>query len=107
MEKAKFVYKKDDGSTTDREILRPVFLKESSNSIKNYDKDDVKYVRGFELNKEGLNESGIKKYEEVLEDYYELAIPTIQEFFKEQGLDASKLLEKSFKKQNISNFQIL
>lgn len=107
MEKAKFVYKKDDGSTTDREILRPVFLKESSNSIKNYDKDDVKYVRGFELNKEGLNESDIEKYEEVLEDYYELAIPTIQEFFKEQGLDASKLLEKSFKKQNISNFQIL
>lgn len=107
MEKAKFIYKKDDGSTTDREILRPVFLKESSNSIKNYDKDDVKYVRGFELNKEGLNESDIEKYEEVLEDYYELAIPTIQEFFKEQGLDASKLLEKSFKKQNISNFQIL
>lgn len=107
MEKAKFIYKKDDGSTTDREILKPVFLKESSNSIKNYDKDDVKYVRGFELNKEGLNESDIKKYEEVLEDYYDLAIPTIQEFFKEQGLDASKILEKSFKKQNIQNFQIL
>ena len=107
MEKAKFIYKKEDGSTTDREILRPVFLKESSNAIKNYDKDDVKYVRGFELNKAGLSESDIEKYAEMLEDYYELAIPTIQEFFKEQGLDASKLLEKSFKKQNISNFQIL
>jgi hypothetical protein len=107
MEKAKFVYKKDDGSTSNRELLRPVFLKESTNSIKNYDKEDVKYVRGFELNKDGLNESDTSKYEEVLEDYYDLAIPTIQEYFKEQGLDASRLSEKSFKKQNISNFQIL
>ena len=107
MEKAKFIYKKDDGSVSNREILRPVFLKESSNSIKNYDKDDVKYVRGFELNKEGLNESEVEKYEELLEDYYDLAVPTIQEYFKEQGLDPSKLSEKSFKKQNISNFQVL
>ncbi len=107
MEKAKFIYKKDDGTTSNREILRPVFLKESSNSIKNYDKDDVKYVRGFELNREGLSESEIEKYEEMLEDYYDLAVPTIQEFFKEQGLDASKLMEKSFKKQNISEFKVL
>jgi hypothetical protein len=107
MEKAKFIYKKDDGSVTDREILRPIFLKESSNSIKNFDKDDVKYVRGFELNREGLSESDVKKYEEILEDYYDLGIPTIFEYFKEQGLDATKLSEKSFKKQNISNFQVL
>ena len=107
MEKAKFTYKKDDGTSSNREVLRPVFLKESSNSIKNFDKQDVKYVRGFELNKDGLNESDISKYEEVLEDYYELAIPTIQEYFKEQGLDASRLMEKSFKKQNITDFKIL
>ena len=107
MEKAKFIYKKDDGTTSNREILRPVFLKESTNSIKNFDKVDVKYVRGFELNKEGLNQSDIEKYEEILEDYYDLAIPTIQEYFKEQGLDASKLMEKSFKKQNISEFKVL
>jgi len=43
----------------------------------------------------------------MLEDYYDLAVPTIQEFFKEQGLDASKLMEKSFKKQNISEFKVL
>lgn len=107
MEKAKFTYKKDDGTTSNRELLRPFFLKESTNAIKNFDKDDVKYVRGFELNKDGLKESDVAKYEEVLEDYYELATPTIQEYFKEQGLDPSKLQEKSFKKQNISNFQIL
>jgi hypothetical protein len=107
MEKAKFIYKKEDGSVSDRELLRPVFLKESSNSIKNFDKEDVKYVRGFELKKEGLNNSEIEKYEEILEDYYDLGIPTIQEFFKEQGLDSTRLSEKSFKKQNISNFQVL
>jgi|ERR1035437_6287293 hypothetical protein len=107
MEKAVFKYKKDDGSTSDRELLRPVFLKESTNSIKNFDKEDVKYVRGFELKKEGLSESDIEKYEEILEDYYDLGIPTIQEFFKEQGLDSSKLMEKSFKKQNISEFKVI
>ena len=107
MEKAKFTYTKEDGTTSNREILRPVFLKESSNSIKNYDKEDVKYVRGFELNKEGLSESDVEKYEEILEDYYDLAVPTIKEFFSEQGLDASKLMEKSFKKQGISEFKVL
>ena len=107
MEKAKFIYKKEDGSTSNREIIRPIFLKESSNSIKNFDKEDVKYVRGFELNKEGLNESDAEKYEDILEDYYDLAVPSIQEYFKEQGLDASRLQEKSFKKQNISDFQVL
>lgn len=106
MEKAKFIYKKEDGSVTNREILKPVFLKESTNSIKNFDKDDVKYIRGFELSKD-LSESDMEKYEEALEDYYDLAVPTIYEFFKEQGLDSSKLQEKSFKKQNISDFQIL
>lgn len=107
MEKAVFTYKKEDGTSSSRELLRPVFLKESTNSLKNFDKDDVKYVRGFELNKEGLSESDAEKYEEILEDYYELAIPTIQEYFKEQGLDASRLMEKSFKKQNISDFKVM
>ena len=107
MEKATFIYTKEDGSKSNREILRPIFLKESSNSIKNFDKEDVKYVRGFELNTAGLSESEIEKYEEVLEDYYDLAIPTIQEYFKQQGLDASKLQEKSFKKQNISDFKVI
>jgi len=107
MEKAIFTYKKEDGATSNRELLRPIFLKESSNSLKNFDKDDVKYVRGFELNKEGLTESDIKKYEEVLEDYYDLEVRTIQEYFKDQGLDASKIMEKSFKKQNISDFKVI
>lgn len=107
MEKAIFTYKKDDGTTSNRELLKPIFLKESTNSLKNFDKEDVKYVRGFELNKTGLSDSDIEKYEEILEDYYDLAIPTIQDYFKEQGLDASKLMEKSFKKQNISEFKVL
>jgi len=107
MEKAKFTYIKDDGTTSERQILRPSFLKESTNSLKQFDKEDVKYVRGYELNQAGLSESEIEKYEEVLEDYYDLAIPTIQEYFKEQGLDASKLMEKSFKKNNIRDFKTL
>jgi hypothetical protein len=107
MEKAVFKYKKEDGTISDRELLRPTFLKESSNVIKNFDKEDVKYIRGFELNKQGLTESEILKYEEVLEDYYELAIPTIQEYFKEQGLDSAKVLEKSFKKQGVIDLKVI
>ena len=107
MEKAKFTYKKEDGSLTKREILKPIFLKESSNTIKNFEKEDVKYIRGFEFSKEGLDDSEIKKYEEVLVDYYDLAIPTLTEYFKENGLDSSRLQEKSFKKKNIIDFKII
>ena len=107
MKKAIFKYTKDDGSISNREILSPKFLKESSNNLKQFDKEDVKYIRGYEINKEGLNEEEILKYEETLENYCTLTIQTIQDYFKEAGLDSTKVSEKAFKKQNVSEISIV
>lgn len=103
MKKAQFTYTKEDGSTSKREILNPKFLKESYNYFSDFDKESVKYVQGYELDKTGLTEEQIKKYEEILSDYFELAIPTINEFFSENGLDPKKIQQKTFKKENITN----
>lgn len=107
MEKARFSYLKDGEITpSNRELLKPLFLKEATNSLKDFNKQDVKYVRGIEFNKEGLTEEQIRQYMSALEDY-EDAVPTLQEFLAEKGLDYSRLQEKSFKKDKISGFQIL
>ena len=51
LKKAQFKYKKDDGSHSERELLNPSFLKESSNSLKSFEQPSVKYVSGLELQK--------------------------------------------------------
>ena len=107
MQKSKFTYKKEDGTVSERELLKVEFLKESSNYLKDIEKDSVKYVSGFELKKDGLSEEQIHQYEEVLEDYYDLAQKTMAEFFTEQGLDASRLAKKNFIKANISDFKVI
>ena len=105
MKRVIFKYIKDDGSASERELLKPVYLKESSNALKQFDKEDVKYIRGYELNKEGLTEEEIEKYEETLAAYNALVPPTIKDYFTAAGLDPAKLSEKAFKKQNISEFK--
>ena len=107
MQKSKFTYKKDDGSVSERELIKTEFLKESANYLKTFDKDSVNYVSGFELKKDGLSEEQIRQYEEVLEDFYDLANKTMAEFFQEQGLDAGRLMKKSFIKANISDFKVI
>jgi|GEM_PF-5162583 len=104
MEKVQFTYSKKGEEPKDRELLRPMFLKESYNSFKTLDNDNVKYIQGYEINKEGLNEDEIKNYEEVISDYYELALTTLEEFLKENGLDSTKVVLKTFKKEQITNF---
>jgi len=107
MEKAIFNYTKEGETTpTNRVLLKPAFLKEATNKLKDFEKIDVKYVRGIEFNKEGLTEEQVRQYEQALEDY-EDACPTLQEFLSEKGLDYSRLQEKSFKKEKISGFRLL
>jgi hypothetical protein len=107
MEKAQFNYKKDDGTTSDRLLYRPAFLKESANYLKTLEKEEVKYVQGYEIDKQGLTEEQIKQYEEVLEDYFELANPTIQEWFSDSGLDSKRIKQKVFKKEGVTDFKML
>ena len=108
MKKAKFSYKKEDGTVSNREILNPVFVKESSNYLKTFEKEEVKYLEGYDLNVDGLTEEEIKKYENALEDYLDWSKPPIKQFLEEEFcLDPKRLIHKAFKKNNISDIQIL
>lgn len=104
MKKVSFKYKKDDGSQSERMILNPTYLKESSNSLREFDKPDVNYVNGFEFEKKGLSEEEISKYEKTMEEYFSKKFPTLKDYLDENGLDSSRVNQKSFKKLNISNF---
>jgi len=107
MKKAIFEYKKDDGSIKSRELIYPKFIKESYNSYDDFNKENVQYVQGYEIEKYNLTEEQIKMYEEALSDYFNLAIPKLDHFLSENGLDATKVKMKNFKKTNISNFNII
>jgi len=98
---------KEDGSTTERTLLNPFFLKEATNSLTDLDNNSVNYVKGHELNKEGLNESDISEYEEAVQEYYELEKKSLSEFLLHVGLDPKRILEKCFKKQGVKEFKIL
>jgi len=104
--KIKFTYTKKEGETSERTILFPKFLKESYNSFKELEKEQVNYVNGYEINIEGMDEDEIKEYEECVVDYFTLALPTMEEYLRDLKLDPSKVTQKSFKKSNISNPQI-
>ncbi len=103
MEKAKFTYTKSDGTSKERQVYHPKFLKESYNSFSSIDNEKVNYLQGYEKNKDNLSEDQVKEYEEVISDYFELAIPTIEEFLSENGLDPSRIQYKTFSKDKISN----
>jgi hypothetical protein len=102
-----FDYSKKEGETSVRTILSPKFLKESSNYFKDFEKEQVKYVSGYEIQKEGLTNDEIKEYEECVLDYFNLVIPTMDEYLKDLGLDSSKVKQKTFKKDGILNPSII
>jgi hypothetical protein len=107
IKKITFKYTKKDGEESTRSILAPKFLKESYNSFKELDKEQVKYVSGFEVQKDGLTEEEIKEYEESVVDYFTLALPTMEEYLKDLGLDPEKVKRKHFKKDGISRPNII
>lgn len=105
--KAKFKYTKNEGSISERTVLQPLFLKESKNSIVDFYKPDVKYLHGIEIQKDGLTQLEIEKYEKLITEYYEIKFPTLEEFINQNGLDASKIVQKSFKKEGITDLTII
>lgn len=107
MSKISFTYKKEDGTTSKRVVLQPKFIKESSNYLKDFHKDSVQYVQGYEIDKTGLSEGDVKKYEEVVNDYFDLVMPKMEDYLREQGIDPNKVKQKAFKKNGISDFQVI
>jgi hypothetical protein len=102
--RANFEYKKEDGSISQREIINPKFIKESYNYYDSVEKEAVKYVQGYEIDSSELTLEEKKLYQETLIDYFNLSLPTISEYMRENGLDPNKVKIKNFKKENISNF---
>lgn len=102
MRKIKFTYTKEDKSTSEREVVAPKFLKEHFNYLNSFDKESVKYVQGYELDKNGLTNEEISDYEDMIEDYVEMEKMTIEGFFVKHGFDPKKVKQKIFKKENIS-----
>lgn len=107
MKKARFTYTKDDNTKSTREILSPNFVKEATNKIKDFEKPEVKYLEGYQIDKNGLSEEEQKKYEEVLDDYVDWEKPTIEEFFSQEGLDSKRIQWRNFKKSGISELKVL
>jgi len=105
--KITFDYVKKDGEESVRNIIAPKFLKESFNSFLEIDKEQVKYVSGFEIEVNGLEFDEIKEYEETICDYFNLALPTMEEYFKDLGLDYKRVKQKSFKKEGVKNHKII
>ena len=107
MNKAIFKYKKEDGTITERVIMRPQMLKESSNFLKDFNNPNVQYIHGWEVERNGLPGSEIAKYEKVIEEYYAIVYPSLETFIQTNGLDPKKVKQKTFKKNGIQDLQIL
>jgi len=102
-----FDYTKKDGEESVRNIIAPKFLKESFNSFSEIDKEQVKYVSGFEIDTHGLDSEEVKEYEETICDYFSLALPTMEEYFNDLGLEYKRIKQKSFKKEGVKNHKII
>jgi len=107
MNKATFKYKKDDGTISDRVILRPQMIKESSNYLNDFSNPNVKYLHGIEIEKANLTSSEVDRYERLIEEYFQIQMPTLENFLTTNGLDPKKVKQKSFTKDKVSDLQIL
>lgn len=107
MKKAIFTYKKDGETSAQRVVFKPTLLKESTNSLTDYENPNVKYIHGLELDKSNLDSKVISEYEKIIDEYFNIKYPTLQEFIAQNGLDPEKIKHKSFKKENIENIQFI
>lgn len=107
MKKAKFEYLKEDGSKSERTIINPSFLKESYNSYKEFDKNEVRYVTGYEINKENMTEQQIKNYEIIIKEYFSEVYMTLNEYLESKGLNPKNVNLKTFKKEGVKNLTII
>lgn len=106
MKKATFKYKKDDGSESNRNLLNPSFIKESHNSYKDFEKNDVKYITGIEISTEIENEELRNRYEQAIGEYYTEVFQTLSEYVESKGLDPKKITQKTFKKEGVSGLTL-
>lgn len=107
MKKAKFEYIKEDGSKSERTVINPSFIKESYNSYKDFNKNDVKYLSGYEINSDGLSQEQLLAYENSINEYYSDIFMSLSEFLESKGLNPKNVNLKSFKKEGVKNLNII
>lgn len=106
MEKISFNYTKPGEEAKTRNLLYPKYLKESSNYLKDITRDGVKYVQGYELDS-SLSELQRVRFEEAIREYHERTQQSLSDYLEAEGLDSKKVVQKSFKTENISELKIL
>jgi hypothetical protein len=106
MKKATFNYKKEDGSITERQLINPAFLKESHNSFKAFEKEEVRYVVGIEISKDVNGQSEMERYEDAVKEYYSDYQMTLAEFIESKGLNPKNVTMKTFKKEGVSELKL-
>lgn len=107
MKKAKFLYTKEDGSKSERMLINPSFIKESYNNYKDFNKNEVKYLSGLEIKKDGLTTEQIKNYENCIKEYYSDIFMTLGEYLESKGLNPQNVMQKTFKKEGVNNLDII
>jgi hypothetical protein len=107
MKKAKFEYLKEDGSKSERTVINPSFIKESYNSYKDFNKNDVKYLSGYEIESKNLSSEQIETYEKCIREYYSDIFMSLNEYLESKGLNPKNVNLKSFKKEGIKNLNII
>jgi hypothetical protein len=105
MRKVRFNYRKDDGSVSERNLINPSFLKESYNSFKTFEKEEVKYVTGIEISGEVADRNERERYESAVKEYYSDYQMTLSEFVESKGLNPKNVTMKTFKKDGVSDLK--
>lgn len=106
MRKVRFNYRKDDGSVSERNLINPSFLKESYNSFKTFEKEEVRYVTGIEISSEVSSQDERGRYESVIKEYYSDYQMTLSEFIESKGLNPRNVTMKTFKKDGVSDLKL-
>lgn len=106
MKKATFVYKKEDGTTSERKIINPSFLKESYNTFKDFEKQEVRYITGLEISSSVDSEELKKQYEQTIKEYYSDVFMTLSEYLESKGLNPKNVIHKTFKKDGIKDLKL-
>ena len=102
MKTIKFNYKKKYGSETEREIFGAKIVKELKNELEILEDESAKYIVGWELNEEGLTDNEKQVYKDTIKDYfYEIA--KLENYLRENNLDAKRIQYKTFLKEGVNN----
>jgi len=66
----------------------------------------VKYIHGIEVNNSGLSPERADELERTIEEYFSKQ-QTLEEFLFMKGFDMNRTMQKSFKKDGVSDLRLI